>query len=178
MLTNEAFNALLKTLEEPPEYVLFIMATTEANKVPLTVLSRCQRFDFRQIAPQKVKERLQYIANEENLQITDEALSLIVRRADGGLRDAIGLLDQCAAFSADGNVASEQVLAVIGSLGEENTAALFDRHYPKRLQRPFYPDRRIFEHGQRVRRDFVGIIKLSQADHAFKDQADGHGRFE
>lgn len=124
MLTNEAFNALLKTLEEPPEYVLFIMATTEANKVPLTVLSRCQRFDFRQIAPQKVKERLQYIANEENLQITDEALSLIVRRADGGLRDAIGLLDQCAAFSADGNVASEQVLAVIGSLGEENTAAL------------------------------------------------------
>ena len=92
--------------------------------MPLTVLSRCQRFDFRQIAPQKVKERLQYIANEENLQITDEALSLIVRRADGGLRDAIGLLDQCAAFSADGNVASEQVLAVIGSLGEENTAAL------------------------------------------------------
>lgn len=124
MLTNEAFNALLKTLEEPPEYVLFIMATTEANKVPLTVLSRCQRFDFRQIAPKKIKERLSYIANEENITLSDEALSLIVRRADGGLRDAIGLLDQCAAFSSDGHIQAEQVLAVIGSLGEENTAAL------------------------------------------------------
>lgn len=124
MLTNEAFNALLKTLEEPPEYVLFIMATTEANKVPLTVLSRCQRFDFRQIAPKKIKERLAYIANEENITLSDEALSLIVRRADGGLRDAIGLLDQCAAFSSDGHIQAEQVLAVIGSLGEENTAAL------------------------------------------------------
>lgn len=124
MLTNEAFNALLKTLEEPPEYVLFIMATTEANKVPLTVLSRCQRFDFRQIAPQKIKERLSYIADEEKLTVSDEALSLIVRRADGGLRDAIGLLDQCAAFSDNGHIEAEQVLAVIGSLGEENTAAL------------------------------------------------------
>lgn len=124
MLTNEAFNALLKTLEEPPEYVLFIMATTEANKVPLTVLSRCQRFDFRRIAPQKIKERLSYIAREENLRVSDEALSLIVRRAEGGLRDAIGLLDQCATFGNDGQIEAEQVQAVIGSLGEENTAAL------------------------------------------------------
>ena len=123
MLTNEAFNALLKTLEEPPEYVLFIMATTEANKVPLTVLSRTQRFDFRQIAPQEMKKRLSYIAGEENLTISDEALSLIVRKADGGLRDAIGLLDQCAAF-ADGEISTAAVLAVIGSIGEENTAAL------------------------------------------------------
>ena len=123
MLTNEAFNALLKTLEEPPEYVLFIMATTEANKVPLTVLSRTQRFDFRQIAPQEMKKRLSYIAGEENLSISDEALSLIVRRAEGGLRDAIGLLDQCAAFGG-GEISTEKVLAVIGSIGEENTAAL------------------------------------------------------
>ena len=94
MLTTEAFNALLKTLEEPPSYVIFILATTEPHKLPATILSRCQRFDFHRVTPQAICDRLKYIARQEGGDLDDEAGLMIARLADGGMRDALSLLDQ------------------------------------------------------------------------------------
>ncbi len=99
MLSIGAFNALLKTLEEPPEHAIFILATTEVHKLPATILSRCQRFDFRRIDSQKICERLQYIAKLEGLTLTDDAATLIASAADGGMRDALSILDLCASSS-------------------------------------------------------------------------------
>jgi DNA polymerase-3 subunit gamma/tau len=98
MLTNEAFNALLKTLEEPPRHAVLILATTEPHKVPLTILSRCQRFDFRRIEPADIIKRLSEVAAAAGLEVEEEALRLIARAAEGGLRDALSILDQGAAF--------------------------------------------------------------------------------
>lgn len=97
MLSIGAFNALLKILEEPPSYVLFILATTEVHKLPSTILSRCQRFDFHHIPPESIAERLQYVAAQEKIDLTDEAAVMIARYADGALRDALSLLDRCSA---------------------------------------------------------------------------------
>lgn len=99
MLTIEAFNALLKTLEEPPEHVKFILATTEIHKLPATILSRCQRFDFRRISPEDIAVRLNQVCELEGLTIDEDAAMLISRIADGGMRDALSLLDQCASSS-------------------------------------------------------------------------------
>ncbi len=96
MLSAGAFNALLKTLEEPPVHVIFVLATTEVHKLPATILSRCQRFDFGRISPETIAERVTYVAGEEGLTITDDAAMLLARLADGALRDALSLLDQCA----------------------------------------------------------------------------------
>ncbi|MCH5299284.1 MAG: DNA polymerase III subunit gamma/tau [Ruminococcus sp.] len=95
MLTEQAFNALLKTLEEPPEHVIFILATTEVHKLPATILSRCQRFDFNRIAPEYISARLKYVAENENAEITDDAAMLIAAIADGAMRDALSLMDRC-----------------------------------------------------------------------------------
>ena len=96
MLSTAAFNALLKTLEEPPAHVIFILATTEIQKVPATILSRCQRYDFTRIGPEDIAARVQYIAGQEQLQLTEEGAELIARLADGALRDALSILDTCA----------------------------------------------------------------------------------
>jgi DNA polymerase-3 subunit gamma/tau len=101
MLSKEAFNALLKIMEEPPPHVKFILATTEVHKVPPTILSRCQRFDFRRIMSSDITERLLFIAQEENIRLDREAAELISKTADGGMRDALSLLDQCIAFSEE-----------------------------------------------------------------------------
>lgn len=95
MLSTSAFNALLKIMEEPPSYVMFILATTEIHKVPATIASRCQRYDFRRIRPEDIASRLEYIAEQEKLTLTKDGASLIAKLADGGMRDAISLLDQC-----------------------------------------------------------------------------------
>jgi DNA polymerase-3 subunit gamma/tau len=113
MLTTEAFNALLKVLEEPPDHVLFIMATTEPNKVIPTIMSRCQRFDFFPIPMDKIKERLQKIAKSEKITISDSALSLISKYADGSLRDADGILEQLAAFGED-KIELRDVILLLG----------------------------------------------------------------
>jgi len=113
MLTTEAFNALLKVLEEPPSHVVFIMATTEPNKVLPTIMSRCQRFDFNPIAIDLISERLKKIAKSEKLSISDQALSLIARYADGSLRDADGILEQLAAYS-EGKIEAKDVVALLG----------------------------------------------------------------
>lgn len=109
MLTTEAFNALLKTLEEPPKHVVFILATTEVHKLPATIVSRCQRFDFHRIKPADIAYRLNIIADNEGITLTDEAANLIAVIADGALRDAISLLDRCIGTAQGGNITAEVV---------------------------------------------------------------------
>ncbi len=113
MLSTSAFNALLKTLEEPPAHVVFIFATTEAQKIPITILSRCQRFDFRRIPTRQIAERLQLICKSEGIQAETEALWTIARQAEGALRDSQSLLDQAITF-CDGNITQEKVIQVLG----------------------------------------------------------------
>jgi DNA polymerase-3 subunit gamma/tau len=115
MLTNEAFNALLKTLEEPPRHAVLILATTEPHKVPLTILSRCQRFDFRRIEPADIIRRLDEVASGAQLEVEEEALRLIARAAEGGLRDALSILDQGAAFG-EMKVTAADVHNILGTV--------------------------------------------------------------
>ncbi len=124
MLSIGAFNALLKTLEEPPSHVKFILATTEVHKLPVTILSRCQRFDFRRVTPEAMCKRMQYIAQCEGFTATDEALSLIARVADGGMRDALSLLDQCAGHEK--NITAELVCSVAGMTSRDHLFSLAD----------------------------------------------------
>lgn len=98
MLSTGAFNALLKTLEEPPSYVIFILATTEAHKIPITILSRCQRYDFRRITVDTISERLSELMEKEGTEVEEKAIRYIAKAADGSMRDALSLLDQCIAF--------------------------------------------------------------------------------
>jgi DNA polymerase III subunit gamma/tau len=117
MLSIGAFNALLKTLEEPPQHVIFILATTEPHKIPLTIISRCQRFDFKRITPQDIVKRMKLIVDETNVQCDDKALHIIARAAEGGMRDALSLLDQAISFSEDA-VTTEDALTVTGSVSQ------------------------------------------------------------
>ncbi len=118
MLTKEAFNALLKTLEEPPAHAIFIFATTEIHKVPLTILSRCQRFDFKRIPTKTIIHYLQQVAQKENIAVDDDSLLLIARKAEGGMRDALSILDQLIAFT-DGQLTAEKVRESLGLINEE-----------------------------------------------------------
>ena len=122
MLSTPAFNALLKILEEPPEHLMFILATTELHKVPATILSRCQRFSFRRIRPQDIAGRLSYIAQQEHIDLKEDGAALLARLSDGALRDALSLLDQCAA--AGGAIDAPAVLDALGLAGNVQTAQL------------------------------------------------------
>ncbi len=124
MLTTAAFNALLKILEEPPEHLMFILATTELHKVPATILSRCQRFSFQRITAPDIQGRLSYVAREEGIQLTDDGAALLARLADGALRDGLSLLDQCAAVG--GVVDRDAVLNALGLAGNLRTAHLMN----------------------------------------------------
>lgn len=125
MLTTQAFNALLKTLEEPPSHVIFILATTEPHKIPLTIASRCQKFRFSKIDDKKIVERLREISNLEGITIDDDALYEIARLSDGGMRDAINFLDQLVAYSND-NITIDDVYKVNGSVSYEELYTLLD----------------------------------------------------
>ncbi|MEX0602050.1 MAG: DNA polymerase III subunit gamma/tau, partial [Bacteroidota bacterium] len=118
MLTKEAFNALLKTLEEPPEHVVFIFATTEVHKVPATILSRCQRFDFRRISVEEIISRLRHIAGAEEITVDDEALLIIAKKGDGSLRDAQSIFDQVHAFCGAA-ITREDVLVTLNIVDQE-----------------------------------------------------------
>ncbi len=124
MLSSGAFNALLKTLEEPPEHVKFVLATTEVQKLPATILSRCQRFDFKRIRPEDIAGRITYVAQQENLNLTAEAANLIARLADGALRDALSILDQCISHGRD--IDEAVVNEVVGLAGKDHLFALAD----------------------------------------------------
>jgi DNA polymerase-3 subunit gamma/tau len=123
MLSTSAFNALLKTLEEPPEHVKFILATTEVQKIPITILSRCQRFDFAHVGPAKIFDQLKRIVESEGHQADDDALRLIARRAAGSMRDSQSLLDQLLA-AAPGKLTAEHVSAVLGTAGDDRVIEL------------------------------------------------------
>ena len=116
MLTPEAFNALLKTIEEPPSYVLFILATTDPQKVPVTIQSRCQRYDFRRIGLDTVEDQLRKLTQAEGIRMESKALRYIARTADGSMRDALSLLEQCAAFYVDDELTYEKVLDILGAV--------------------------------------------------------------
>ena len=116
MLSIGAFNALLKTLEEPPSYVIFILATTEAHKIPVTILSRCQRYDFHRISIETISDRLSQLMQAENINVEDKAIKYIAKAADGSLRDALSLLDQCIAFYLGRDLKYENVLDVLGAV--------------------------------------------------------------
>ena len=147
MLSISAFNALLKILEEPPAHLIFILATTELHKVPATILSRCQRFSFKRIQPRDIAARLLYVAGQEGMDLTEDAAGLLSRLADGAMRDALSLLDQCGA--AGGAIDSERVLDVLGLAGNLQTAELM---------------------GQLLRRDVQGaLLKLDQLYGGGKD---------
>ena len=122
MLSQGAFNALLKTLEEPPEYIIFILATTEPHKIPATILSRCQRFDFKRVSVNGITHRMKMICDNENISYEDKALNLIARNAQGALRDALSILDQCISFGEDKVLYND----VIDLLGTVNVDQIFE----------------------------------------------------
>ena len=119
MLSIGAFNALLKTLEEPPSYVIFILATTEVHKLPITILSRCQRYDFKRISIDTITSRMQELIDAENVQVEEKALRYIAKTADGSMRDALSLLDQCIAFHLGKELTYDKVLDVLGAVDTE-----------------------------------------------------------
>jgi DNA polymerase-3 subunit gamma/tau len=146
MLTTESFNALLKTLEEPPEHVIFIFATTDVHKVPLTIISRCQRFDFRRIEMAAIKNLLKGIADAEKIQIDDMALTIIAKKADGALRDAQSLFDQVISFSG-GIVQSEVISKMLNLIDEEIYFTISDSILNKNFRAAFDVTRTVYENG-------------------------------
>lgn len=126
MLSIGAFNALLKTLEEPPSYVIFILATTEAHKIPITILSRCQRYDFKRIAIDTITNRLRELMEIEQISVEDKALRYIAKSADGSFRDSLSLLDQCIAFHFGKELTYDMVLDVLGAVDTEVFGRLFE----------------------------------------------------
>lgn len=134
MLTTAAFNAMLKTLEEPPKNVIFILATTEPHKIPLTILSRCQRFDFKKLSNNEIVERLNYIISQEQINIEDGVLDMIAEISNGGMRDSIGLLDQLITF-CDEQIRIEDVHEINGSINSEQifmfTSEMIQKNYVK-----------------------------------------------
>ena len=125
MLTTEAFNALLKTLEEPPSHVIFILATTEPERIPMTILSRCQRYEFRRITSADIAARLSYVAEQEHISLTKGAAHILAVQADGGMRDALSMLDQCAG-NADGVIDEALVRDLLGLIGRDWLFSLVD----------------------------------------------------
>ncbi len=125
MLSTGAFNALLKTLEEPPSYVMFILATTEAHKIPITILSRCQRYDFKRISIDTIQARLQELIDKESVEAEEKALRYIAKAADGSLRDALSLLDQCIAFYLGQKLTYDNVLDVLGAVDTSVYSQMF-----------------------------------------------------
>ncbi|RKQ32999.1 DNA polymerase III subunit gamma/tau [Oceanobacillus halophilus] len=133
MISNNAFNALLKTLEEPPKHVVFILATTEPHKIPLTILSRCQRFDFKPISNQAIVDRMKTIIEAENVSVSEEALETVALAAEGGMRDALSILDQAISYSED-IVELEDVLAVTGGVAQNVLTEIVTAMYNKDVQ--------------------------------------------
>lgn len=137
MLSQGAFNALLKTLEEPPSYVIFILATTEPHKIPATILSRCQRFDFKRVSSKDIANRMAYICEKENIQAEEKALSLIARNSQGALRDALSILDQCMSFGNE-IIEYNDVIELLGTVNIDElfelSQAIIDENTKKTLQ--------------------------------------------
>ena len=137
MLSQGAFNALLKTLEEPPSYVIFILATTEPHKIPATILSRCQRFDFKRVSSKDIASRMSYICKKENIEAQEKALSLIARNSQGALRDALSILDQCISFGNE-KIEYNDVIELLGTVNIDElfelSQSIIDENTKKSLE--------------------------------------------
>ena len=148
MLSTPAFNALLKILEEPPEHLLFILATTELHKVPATIKSRCQQFAFKRILPGDIAARLSFVAQQEDISLSQDGAALLARLADGGMRDALSLLDQC---SGSGEEVTEQsILATLGLAGNLQTAELLKKIALRDTDGALTDFSRLYESGKEV----------------------------
>ena len=179
MVTTDAFNAFLKTLEEPPAHVVFILATTEPQKIPATILSRCQRYDFRRISVADIVERLNEVAKEGNLEVEQSALQLIAVQAQGGLRDALSILDQAVAM-AEGSVTEALVRDLLGLVGEEAMAELVDALIGQDLGQAIVQVEALRQGGREPRQtlaqllDYLRLLVLwSAAPHLVKEQVTG-----
>lgn len=159
MLTAEAFNALLKTLEEPPEKVFFILATTEVHKIPQTIMSRCQRFDFKRIEELDMFDRLVHIANTEQIEFEEEALKLIAEHTDGGLRDAISLLDQ---LSVSGKITVQKTGELVGSVGNNLVQEFLDNLLINNEQSCFKIVNDVYEQGYDLKQFQTDLLKLAR----------------
>ena len=159
MLTPEAFNALLKTLEEPPAHVKFIFATTESHKVPLTILSRCQRFQFKRIPVPEVVEKLEKIVQKEKLKCGKDALFLIAKATDGALRDAESLLDQLASFS-DGKIKEEDVLTLLGIASDETYLTILSAIREQKGDDVFTLIKKLYEDGGDLAQFAKGLFEI------------------
>lgn len=158
MLTKESFNAFLKTLEEPPEHTIFIFATTDVHKVPITIISRCQRYDFRRIPLDIIKEGLREIAEKENIEIDDKTLTLIAKKADGGMRDAESFFDQAAAYSGD-RIDYASVIKVFNFIDEDIYFEVTDGLLNKDFKMPFFVCDKIFKNGWSFIDFFNGLLE-------------------
>ncbi|HEY4599861.1 MAG TPA: DNA polymerase III subunit gamma/tau [Cerasibacillus sp.] len=147
MISTSAFNALLKTLEEPPKHVVFILATTEPHKIPLTIISRCQRFDFKPISSQTIVQRMHHIVSEEETPVSEEALQAIALAAEGGMRDALSILDQAISYS-DGEVLLEDVLAVTGGVSQHILTDIVTAMYEQDIQTSLSLFDELIQHGK------------------------------
>lgn len=158
MLTKESFNAFLKTLEEPPEHIIFIFATTDVHKVPLTIISRCQRYDFRRIQLGKIKETLKMIADSEKIKIDDKTLTIIAKKADGALRDAESYFDQVVAYS-QGKIDAELVTQMLNLIDEEIYFNLSDAVLENDFKVVFQVSEKIFDNGWDFSDFLEGLIE-------------------
>lgn len=157
MLSTSAFNALLKTLEEPPKHVIFILATTEFNKIPATVISRCQKFDFKKITNKQIEGRLKYILEQEKKSLNGEVISLIAKLSDGGLRDAINMLDQVISLEKE-NVTVDDVYNLIGDISEKNIIILLENIVSGNIKETLKNINEYYEEGK----NFINICERLQ----------------
>ena len=152
MLSTGAFNALLETLEEPPSHVIFILATTEPQKIPITIISRCQRFDFKKLSIIDIKNRLKYIAEKEHINITDDCLDEIAKMSDGAMRDAIGLLDQVSSFNED-SITIDDIYQISGSVPFKKIYELIDSYINEDIENILKTTEEIYNEGK----DFIKL---------------------
>ena len=157
MLSTSAFNALLKTLEEPPKHVIFILATTEFNKIPATVISRCQKFDFKKITNKQIEDRLKYILEQEKKSLNGEVISLIAKLSDGGLRDAINMLNQVISLEKE-NVTVDDVYNLIGDISEKNIIILLENIVSGNIKETLKNINEYYEEGK----NFINICERLQ----------------
>ena len=163
MMTTGAFNALLKTIEEPPAHVVFILATTEPNKVIPTIISRCQRFDFNKVSQKDIEKRLSIVCKKEKIEIDPEAISLIAQLADGGMRDSLSILDQCIAYCSS-NITVDNVREIYGVLTTSDIGKLFEHLYAHEVDALIQQIQECSDKGMDLKRltsDFITLLKES-----------------
>ena len=174
MMTTSAFNALLKTLEEPPQYCIFILATTEPHKVLPTIISRCQRFDFRKISNEDIEDNIKNICSKENISIEEDAIKMIASLGDGGMRDALSILDQCIAYK-ETNITVQDVSLVYGVATTEEKIKLLELVKNRDSEKMIQKVRELTGRGidvSRLTNDIIEILKDSVVfDYCFQQTA-------